>query len=74
MLFIHSALSFTLYLGGTTLGNEEDGRLTIVATDYLAHPSYNSNNLNNDVALIRLPEPIEFSGSYNIHVFSYFVF
>lgn len=57
-----SALSFTLYLGGTTLANSEEGRLTIVATDYQAHPSYNSDNLNNDIAVIRLPDPIVFNG------------
>lgn len=27
------------------------------------HPEYNPSNLNNDIALIRLPEPLELTGS-----------
>ncbi|KAI7815051.1 Serine protease, partial [Rhyzopertha dominica] len=52
------ALSFELLLGGVTISGSEDGRITIVTQDYIAHENYSSSTLNNDIALIRLPDPI----------------
>ena len=41
----------------------EDGRMEIVSTDIYQHESYNGILIHNDIALIKLPEPIEFNGN-----------
>lgn len=45
------------------MASSEEGRLIVRTTSAIVHPGYNSNNLNNDIALIQLPSPIEFSGN-----------
>ena len=40
----------------------EDGRLEILSTDITKHESYNPVLIHNDIALVKLPEPIEFNG------------
>lgn len=62
MITVSRAISFTLYLGGITLAASEEGRRTVTTTTAIVHPNYNENNLNNDIALIRLPEPVSFTG------------
>jgi len=39
----------------------EEGRLEIQAADFFAHPSYNPQTIKNDIGLIRLPHPINFT-------------
>jgi len=39
----------------------EDGRMEIMSTDIFKHESYNGILIHNDIALIKLPEPIEFN-------------
>lgn len=55
-----SASSFTMYLGGITLSSTETGRITVTSTNAIVHAGYNPNNLNNDVALIRI-SPVSFN-------------
>ncbi|XP_017785356.1 PREDICTED: serine protease 53-like [Nicrophorus vespilloides] len=54
------AYSFNLKLGGVSLSGSEAGRVEVSTTYSIVHPGYN-NNLNNDIALIRMPNPIKFS-------------
>lgn len=52
----------TIGLGGITHDPKEDGKIILASTTFIEHPDYNYINLNNDIALIVLPEAIEFSG------------
>ena len=40
----------------------EEGRMEIMSTDIFKHESYNPILIHNDIALIKLPEPIQFNG------------
>ena len=40
----------------------EDGRLEIHSEEIMKHESYNPFLIHNDIALVHLPEPIEFNG------------
>ncbi|KAI4465915.1 chymotrypsin-related [Holotrichia oblita] len=55
------ASQFTLYFGGITLDNFESGREQRVTTTAIVHPGYSSATLNNDIALIRIDNPIQFN-------------
>jgi hypothetical protein len=39
----------------------EPTQVRITATQYTLHPEWNSANLQNDVALIKLPTPVSFT-------------
>lgn len=55
---------FSLFFGGTILNSNEEGTKTIDVEEdaVFIHPDYDPSNLNNDIALIRLPQPLELSG------------
>ena len=44
----------------------EEGRLEITSTDIFKHESYNPFLIHNDIALVKLPEPVTFNGGYRI--------
>lgn len=69
--FFGRASEFSLYLGGNRLNANEEGSLTIDVPGEAAeiHPFYNPVNLNNDLALIRLPEPVFFNGNLLLSCF-----
>jgi secreted trypsin-like serine protease len=52
---------FTLLLGAHDRTVAEPSQLTIETTAHATHPNWNPSTLANDVALIRLPEPITFT-------------
>ena len=52
---------FTLLLGAHDRTVAEPSQLTIETTVHATHPNWNPSTLANDVALIRLPEPITFT-------------
>merc|ERR1711973_572355 len=56
------ASSVNVMLGAHNVREDvEDGRMEIVSTDIYQHESYNGILIHNDIALIKLPEPIEFN-------------
>lgn len=61
-IFFFRASSFTLYFGRISLGNQEEGTLAVTTTEYVTHPAYSYQTLNNDIALIRLPAPLTYTG------------
>ena len=59
---LSSALYFDVYLGAHNVRVTEPTRLEIRATEKYIHPNWNSATLNGDIALIKLPAPVDISG------------
>ena len=60
------AKSVEVMLGAHNVREDaEDGRMEIISTDIVQHESYNPFLIHNDIALIHLPQPIEFNGDKN---------
>lgn len=61
-------MEFSLFLGGTRLNSNEQGTRSVEVdgSEAVIHPDYNSSTLNNDLALIRLPEALEETGKYHL--------
>lgn len=59
---------FSLFLGGTRLNSNDPGTRSIEVdgSEVVIHPDYNEANLNNDLALIRLPEALEDTGKLKL--------
>lgn len=61
--------SLSAYIGAHTLPPTASEEVLIVETnDIVIHPDWNSANLRNDIALVRLAEPIQFTGIYDIFI------
>ena len=41
----------------------QEGRVEFTAADFFAQPEYSSTTIKNDIGLIRLPTPVNFSGT-----------
>lgn len=60
-----SAKKFILSFGGLTKsGKEEKGRVEQESTSFFRHADYDpdSPDNNNDIALIKIPKPIQYTG------------
>ena len=55
---------FTLVLGTINLTIHDNGYVLQTSSDSVVHDGYNSVTINNDIALIKLPRPVEFSRKY----------
>ena len=60
--FTFSANLFTIQLGSNYLSAEDPNRLELATSSYVLHPDFNPNTLENDIGLIQLRIPIEFTG------------
>jgi hypothetical protein len=40
------------------------GGVTVLTTSKIVHPDYNPTTISNDVAVLRLPNPVEFTSEY----------
>lgn len=43
----------------------EDNAVAVIAYDVVVHPEWEPSTIRNDIAIIRLQEPVQFSGKYN---------
>ena len=59
-----SGRTFIIILGSIRRDGNENGAVIVTATQTTVHPNYNSRNLYNDIAVIRLPSPVAFTGEY----------
>lgn len=51
-----------VFLGAHNVREEsEEGRLEFIAAEFFAHPEYSATTIKNDIGLIRLPQPINFT-------------
>lgn len=62
--FIFSATLFTINLGSISLNTEDPSRLTVATSEYFLHPDFNPLTLDNDIGLIKLRMPIQFTGKF----------
>ncbi|KAH0821079.1 hypothetical protein GEV33_001711 [Tenebrio molitor] len=51
-----SATLFTIQIGSITLEDEDPNRVTLTSSEYIIHPDYNPDTLENDLGLIKLNE------------------
>jgi secreted trypsin-like serine protease len=58
---VHDGILFTIHLGSITLEGSDSARLTLATSEYVLHPEYNPNTLENDVGLIQLRRPVSFT-------------
>ena len=59
-----SGILYTVILGANRRDITENGALRVTAITTISHPQYNPNNLNNDIAVIQLPNPVVFTSEY----------
>lgn len=65
--YVFSAYTFEVWAGAHNVrASSEPERIEITSHDGWTHPQWDSNDLSNDLALIRLPEKITFTGLYGI--------
>ena len=58
---VDGARSFEILLGSHNIRVDEPFRTQINATEYYLHPGWNTFNLRNDVGLIKLPKPVNYT-------------
>nr|XP_027209997.1 chymotrypsin BII-like [Penaeus vannamei] len=56
-------LSVEVVLGAHNLFEAEDTQVTMSSSDFFAHEDWDSFTVANDIALVRLPTPVEFTAS-----------
>jgi secreted trypsin-like serine protease len=62
---VDGAELFTIQLGSNTLEGDDPYRVKVSSSEYVVHPDYNSLTLENDVGLIKLRMPVEYSQYLN---------
>jgi hypothetical protein len=68
MLCSFASIGFTLFdvtLGSSRLDVLDPGSRSILSISSFVHEEYNSSLINNDIALIKLPQIIDFTRKYS---------
>merc|ERR1712243_402201 len=61
-LFIDDMYFVEVVMGAHSIHDDNEvGRVSVTSTDFFTHENWNSFTLSNDLALIRMPSPIEFT-------------
>jgi hypothetical protein len=55
------AILFTIQLGSNSLVADDPNKLQVATSEYVIHPDYNPLTLENDIGLIKLRMPVEYS-------------
>jgi secreted trypsin-like serine protease len=58
---VDGAVLFTIQLGSNSLEGDDPYRVKVASSEYVVHPDYNSLTLENDIGLIKLRMPVEYS-------------
>ncbi|XP_062542073.1 collagenase-like [Armigeres subalbatus] len=59
---VQDASSVEVTMGTILLrSSEDDGRVVMNSTDFIVYPEYNPQTAENDIALVRLPQRVQFS-------------
>lgn len=56
---------FTIHLGSNNIDLDvtDSNRLIVSTSNYVLHPEFNKNTLENDIGLINLREPVFYNGN-----------
>lgn len=60
------AVLFTIQIGSNTLTTPDPERVTLSSSEYVVHPNFDPNKIENDIALIKLRMPITYNCKCNI--------
>jgi hypothetical protein len=60
--------SYQIVLGATRYDGSESGSQIVASTYSIVHSGYNVNFVDNDIAVVRLPVTIGFTGEYCYNV------
>ena len=66
------AISARVVIGAHNVDQSESEAQEITASEFVVHELWSWNNLHNDIALIKLPEPAILSGDFNTAYFKTF--
>ncbi|KAJ3632607.1 hypothetical protein MTP99_009604 [Tenebrio molitor] len=58
---VDGAILFTIQLGSNSLVADDPNKLQVATSEYVIHPDYNPLTLENDIGLIKLRMPVEYS-------------
>nr|XP_015835213.1 PREDICTED: transmembrane protease serine 9 [Tribolium castaneum] len=58
---VDGAILFTIRLGSNSLSSNDPNRQTLASSHYVLHPKYNPTTLENNIGLIRLRQPIQYT-------------
>ena len=64
-----SGIRFTIQLGSNTLNSQDFNRVTVRTNTSFLHPEFDDLTLQNDIGLIQLNEPVQFSGKSDSYRF-----
>ena len=56
-----SVTGLSIHLGDHNIDVDNSGETRISAARWISHPQYNEDTINNDIALIKLRTPVQFS-------------
>ena len=63
MTDIFRATLFTIQIGSNKLTEDDTNRVIVATSEYVIHPEFNPTTLENDVGLIKLRIPVEFTST-----------
>ena len=66
MSFTFSAGFVNVVMGAHNIRENEATQVTMTSYDHFTHENWNSWLLTNDLALIKLPSPVDFNGKVKI--------
>jgi secreted trypsin-like serine protease len=58
---VYNAVLFTIQLGSNYLNTSDPNRETLATSDWVVHPDFNPDTIENDIGLIKLRMPITFN-------------
>ena len=61
-----SAGFVNVVMGAHNIRENESTQVSVTSTNFFTHENWNSFLLTNDLALIKLPSPVEFNGKMKI--------
>ena len=61
---ICSGIIFTIKLGSITLNSDDPNRVIVASSEYVLHPDFNPESIENDIGLIKLRLPITLTSKY----------
>ncbi|KAJ3656340.1 hypothetical protein Zmor_015424 [Zophobas morio] len=62
---VNGATLFTIQIGSNKLTEDDTNRVIVATSEYVIHPEFNPTTLENDVGLIKLRIPVEFTNYVN---------